>query len=249
MDKTNQPLRFALLTRASTSTPEQEKEGYSLERQEQTLRQHVSQLGGVIPPDCIYAGQEHTATARTDRKILNRLLDDAKKDKFDAVMIDDISRIGRDSELSKKVRRTLFVHNIDLYEGQKLLDWTNPASKFSTNIRAEVAVAQLLAEETALKSIKSKILLANRGWPTNDTKTWGRYITNIDKTDPRKTNKNVTAEWVIDPEIQRITLEAYHLYMYEGWNFRKLGEKYGIATTSMRRNLVENTGGTFIQKD
>jgi DNA invertase Pin-like site-specific DNA recombinase len=85
--------RFAILCRVST---EAQEKGESLERHEKSLREHVKRLGGTIPKGCVYKGQEHSSVG-FERVMLEKLLADAKSKKYDALMIDDVSRLGRDA--------------------------------------------------------------------------------------------------------------------------------------------------------
>ena len=107
-----QQLKFAVLIRVSTDR--QAKRGESLRVQMKETEAAVKQLGGVLTSDCIYKGQEH-ATLGNERFILDRLLIDASKNKFDAVMVSDISRWGRDNLKSKEGLQVLKKYGIKFY--------------------------------------------------------------------------------------------------------------------------------------
>ena len=93
-------LRFAPLIRVLTE--QQERQGESLHTQQKQIIQYVKALNGTFPDNCWrYSGQEH-ATIGEERKKLDRLLSDACKDKFDAVIVCDVSRWSRDNLKSKQ---------------------------------------------------------------------------------------------------------------------------------------------------
>ncbi len=93
-------LRFAPFIRVSTE--KQEKKGESLSTQKKQIIHYVKQMDGVIPDSCwSYSGQEHS-TEGFERKMLDKLLSDSSKNKFDCVIVCDPSRWSRDSHKSEE---------------------------------------------------------------------------------------------------------------------------------------------------
>jgi DNA invertase Pin-like site-specific DNA recombinase len=84
----NERLRFAPLVRVSTER--QKKRGESLALQKSNIEAAVKEMGGTIV-SWDYSGQEHS-TPESERKILDQLLEDAAKNKFDAIIIKQKSR-------------------------------------------------------------------------------------------------------------------------------------------------------------
>ena len=85
MSNTNgngKPLRFASLIRVSTER--KEKQGESLVTQRKGNERDVERLGGIIAE--VYGGAEH-ATPGWEKGEVDRLLADAARKKFDAVIV------------------------------------------------------------------------------------------------------------------------------------------------------------------
>src|SRR5262245_57171738 len=119
------PLRFAALVRVSTES--QERYGESLRTQRDQNTKNVALLGGNIV--AWYGGQEH-ATPGWEKKELDRLIADAGKNKFDAVIVAHADRWSRDNEKAEegvkafkaaKVRFFVSVTEYDLYNPEHRL--------------------------------------------------------------------------------------------------------------------------------
>ena len=183
--------RFAILCRVSTE--KQEEKGESLSLQEKQLKDNVKRLGGIIPKGHIYSSKEHSSIGY-DRKTLNKMLNNAKAGiYFDAVMVADHTRLGRNSKISRESIEKLKNEKIDLYFGIKKFDYYSPDDIFSTDILT--AAAQYLVDQSAKKSIESKIERAKRGWPMQG-KPYGRRLLNAN-------NKDGDAIWEIIPEAKK----------------------------------------------
>src|SRR3954464_10781937 len=90
-------IRFAALIRVSTE--KQEKQGESLKTQTTDNTKSVEHLGGTIFK--WYGGQEH-ATPGYEKKEVDRLIQDARNKRFDAVIVTDADRWSRDNDKSKE---------------------------------------------------------------------------------------------------------------------------------------------------
>jgi hypothetical protein len=84
-------MRFAAFVRVSTPGQTGDRKT-SFEVQKDYIKDCVDILEGTISPDCWYIGDEH-ATPDHERKILDRLLEDRTKNKFDAVIVNDASAV------------------------------------------------------------------------------------------------------------------------------------------------------------
>jgi DNA invertase Pin-like site-specific DNA recombinase len=89
--------RFASLVRVSTE--KQEQQGESLRTQTKNNDRDVARLGGRIV-EC-YGGQEH-ATPGWEKGEVDRLIADAARGKFDAVIVTYADRWSRDNAKSKE---------------------------------------------------------------------------------------------------------------------------------------------------
>src|SRR5215831_16189620 len=97
MTDTKTNLRFGPLIRVSTE--QQEKQGESLRTQRANIARDAELLGGSITE--WYGGQEH-ATPGWEKKELDRLIRDAGKGKWDAVIVAYADRWSRDNAKSKE---------------------------------------------------------------------------------------------------------------------------------------------------
>mgnify|MGYP001132522863 CR=1 FL=1 len=196
-------IRFAPIIRVSTEKQIEDK-AESLRLQETQIRDYVANIpGGVIPDNCWkYKGQEH-ATVDEERKLLDQLLKDSSKDIFDAVIVCDVSRWGRDSYKSDDALRTLNANGIRFFLGSMELELTKPDHIYM--LGSQVQTAHYHAMNQALKSIQARIHKAQRiGVPTSGGKhSWpfGRIW------------NPVTEKWTVDKDKQRMIVGAAKRYI------------------------------------
>ena len=152
------PLRFAPLVRVSTDS--QERQGESLRTQRQQITQYVQALGGTIPEPCWqYSGQEH-ATPGQERAKLDKLLADAGKGLFDAVIVCDASRWSRDNGKSKAGLEVLRQHGIRFFVGPMEYDLHAPEHTLFLGMATEIN--EFHARQQSLKSLQNRIERARR---------------------------------------------------------------------------------------
>jgi len=223
MDKSNKPLRFAIFARVSTE--QQNKEGYSLEDQEKQLEILASNLGGIIPANCRYIGQEHTSY-RSKRDILDKLLFDAKNSLFDAVIFYNIQRIGRNNIVLQQALDKLQEYKIRIFFQNQEHYRFNPEEKVNTNIQG--AFSEYHADSAAKRSLEVKISLAARGWPEKDC-IWGRIPTNVEN---KRTEPPV---WEIDQVEYDRMQKAYQLYVIDGLSIRDAAAKVDLEFWTLHR--------------
>lgn len=229
-------MRFAILCRVSTER--QGEKGESLPLQEKQLKEMVIKLGGTIPKGCVYSGQEHSSEGY-ERKILNNLLRDAESGNFDAVMITDISRLGRDLIVYLQSIERLKRAGVDLYINTNIFDYNNPEQIFSHEIIA--ASSKFVANISSKKTIESKIERASRGWYISGKMPYGRRIINTDK-------KEGNAVWEIIPEAKKEILKIYNLYVVKCLSIKQIAVKVGGKPETIRKRLQFGCGDTFVQK-
>src|SRR5262245_54710578 len=115
------PLRFAAFIRVSTDR--QELQGESLRSQRTQNQRDVDLLGGIITG--WYGGQEH-ATPGWEKQEQDRLLQDAAKGKFDAIIVSHHDRWTRDEERSAYGRKLFKKHGIRFFVSVTESDLFNP---------------------------------------------------------------------------------------------------------------------------
>lgn len=174
-------LRFAPLIRVSTEG--QATKGESLRTQKSQIQQYVESLGGIVTGDSwtAYSGQEHS-TPDYERKKLDKLLHDAAKGRFDAVIVADASRWSRDNRKSKEGLEVLRQNGIKFFVGTTQYDLFTPEHTFFLGVAAEIG--EFTARTQNLKSTTNRLLRAKRGIPSagklpyarkfdRQTETWG----------------------------------------------------------------------------
>ncbi|WP_028574527.1 recombinase family protein [Desulfonatronovibrio hydrogenovorans] len=217
-------MRYAPLIRVSTEG--QKEKGESLRTQKEQITQYVKSLGGEIPEICWqYSGQEH-ATPEYERQLLEKLLSDSAKDKFDAVIVADTSRWSRDNQKSKEGLNVLRSHGIKFFVGTMEYDLFNPEHSFILGMSAEIGEFQ--ARQQSLKSIINRINRAKRNIPTSGKLPYGRTF------DPEK-------GWGLDPEKVKIIQTAAKRYL-EGMPIPEVGKLAGMNFTNLWKILNHRSG-------
>jgi site-specific DNA recombinase len=131
MEQTH-PLRVALYARVSS---EEQKEGHTIDAQvaelENFVRERKWHMAGVYKDE----GQSGAALVRPE---LDRLRDDASKNLFDAVVINDVDRLARVAAHLWIIKRDLERRKVQVMF-RKLPTETNPTSDLMVNILASFA--------------------------------------------------------------------------------------------------------------
>ncbi|RQW88570.1 MAG: hypothetical protein EHM79_05465 [Geobacter sp.] len=152
----NKPLRFAPFIRVSTE--KQAEHGRSLQDQKAAIIGYVKTLGGTIPETCWqYVGQE-SATPDTEKRMFNRLLQDAEKGAFNCVIVQHADRLSRDNEQLKKALRIFRTTGIRFFVQTTEKDLYNPQDCFELGLTAEFS--EFVALQYAKKSIVARIASA-----------------------------------------------------------------------------------------
>ncbi|MDC3418481.1 recombinase family protein [Aquibacillus salsiterrae] len=112
---------------ARVSTDEQVADGHSIEAQKQLLREYASQRKILIVDEYIEEGR--SGKNIEGRPEMLRLLKDAKKDKFDAVITYKLDRLARKTRDSLDIVETLERHNVQLMSYSENIDTTTPGGK------------------------------------------------------------------------------------------------------------------------
>jgi len=217
-------LIFAPLIRVSTDA--QAKRGYSLKTQRKQLEYTIKSMGGKIYN--WYSGQEH-ATPEQERKILNNLLTDAGKRRFNAVIVCDTSRWSRDNRKSKEYLEFLKKHGIRFFVGSTEFQLDNPMHNYMLGMGVETE--EFYAAQQNYKSLINSIEKARKGYPTRGKIPYGRIF---DKK---------TGQWGIDSVKQEKVNYAIDQYL-SGTSMRDisktLGRSWGQVHYIFTKCLGEN---------
>lgn len=232
MDK--KKLRFAPLVRVSSEG--QEKKGESLRTQTKNLQQDVNDLGGGITR--WYSGQEHSSVD-DERMILDRLLDDAQQNLFDAVIVSHIDRVGRDSLKSKTTQKILRDNGIRFFVRKQEFDLDDENDCLFLGLQQEIA--EYFSKRQTRDAVRNRIERCKRNVPANSTLPYGRTF-------DRKTET-----WGIDPMRKEAVEKAVQRFLAGesmeniaktmpphgtcGRNAKKVGVSRMSLNTLFRKNL------------
>jgi site-specific DNA recombinase len=219
-------LDFGALVRVSTER--QEKQGESLATQRASNARDVETLGGTIV--AWYGGQEH-ATEGYEHQEVDRLVKDAAKKKFDAVMVAYVDRWSRQSAKFKAMLETFRKHGVRFFVGRDEKNLFDPAHRFELGIQGEVA--EFIALQQAKKSIENRIERAKKGVPVCGSLPFGRTW------DP-------TTGWGIDREKQAMLEEIARRYL-AGESLIHLANEFGVNHSNLHLVLMERCGEEWWQ--
>lgn len=218
-------LRFASLIRVSTE--KQEKKGGSLAVQLKGNTEDVERLGGEIVE--WYGGQEH-ATVGWERKELSRLVADAKKGKFDAVIVQWADRWSRDHVRSEQDLDTLRDHDIQFYIGTAKQDLYDDSTRL--NLGVHTLIGKFIASQQLKKAMQTKIDRAQKGLPSCGNLPFGRTF--------------IDGQWGLDAKAHRIIQDAARRYL-DGESLDAIATEFGMKRWLLHRVLTERSGDTWVQ--
>jgi DNA invertase Pin-like site-specific DNA recombinase len=222
----NKQLRFASLIRVSTE--KQEKQGESLTTQRKSNERDVERLGGKIV--ATYGGQEH-ATAGWERKEVDRLLADASRNVFDAVIVTYADRWSRDNKKSKEGLEILRDNDIKFFLGASEMNLFSPEVKFLLGMHAEVG--EFVAGQTAKKTLETKIERALQGKPACGDLPFGRTFQD--------------GKWGVDPQAQAM-IQDVAARLLAGEPLGKLAQEYKVAVSNLWKVLRHRCGDQWEQR-
>ncbi len=179
-----------------------------------------------------YAGQEH-ASPDFERKILDSLMQDAIANKFDAVIVADISRWSRDNARGSQDLKVLQKNGIRFFERSKEYDLNNEIDYFQIALFG--IIGQMQAHTQTRKSVLNKIARARDGHPTCGRPPYGRTYDKEKKT------------WGIDLDKQKIIKDCAKRYI-SGEPMRDIAKSHGMNLANLHLILKSRCGDTWEQK-
>jgi DNA invertase Pin-like site-specific DNA recombinase len=226
-------LRFGALVRVSTEL--KEKTGESLHVQRAKIEQDIELLRGIIAEGCWYGGQEH-ATPGYQKKEIDRLIADAGKGKFDAVIATHSDRLFRDNVKKEQMKVAFKTHGIRLFVGVTEYDLSNPEHGLFLDMAS--AIGQYQAANQKKKSLLSKLSRARKGMPSANQKVpFGRTF--------RWARDRQAGEWAIDADKKAMVEDVARRYL-AGESLPKLAAEYNIQHASLATILRKHSGSEWI---
>jgi DNA invertase Pin-like site-specific DNA recombinase len=221
-NSSNGALRFGALVRVSTD--HQEQQGESLRTQRSGITHDIELLGGTAA--AWYGGQEH-ATEGWERKEVDRLIADAGKGLWNAVIVANADRWSRDNKKSSEGLEAFKRHGIRFFVGVSEYDLYNPEHVLFLDLSA--SIGRYHASNQKKKSILNRIHRARRGIPTVGKLPFGRTFDRESET------------WGLDPEKVEVIQDIAARYL-QGTPLRKLARKHGLDHSTVCRVLRGQLG-------
>ncbi len=161
---------------------------------------------------------------------MDRLLADATKAKFDAVIVAYADRWSRDNAKSKEGLDALRKQGIKFYVATMQMDLFDPQHRFILGMNAEVG--EFIALQQSKKSMESRIERARKGTPTAGMLPAGRTY-------------DEKAGWGIDPKFQAMISDVAARYL-AGESLSKMAREYGVNHSGLCRTLRERCGPEWV---
>lgn len=222
-------LRFAAWRRVSTERQKEDRIA-SLQVQEKNINLAVEYHKGRIIE--WYGGAEH-GTPGYEKTELTRMLADAKKNKFDAVIMDSDDRWGRDGEQHQIGIKLFKECGIKFFVLGSEVDLFDPAHKLKLDVIISLSEYQAAIQKD--KSISSRILRAENGIPSSGRKPYGR------------TYDRKTGVWGIDPE-KKAKIESAAKDFLSGESWDDIALRVDMSRSAVYRTITKSSGPIWIQK-
>ena len=217
---------------ARVSSREQEREGFSLDVQEDALTRYASQHGGQIVK--LFRVAE-TATKPEERKTFKELLAYARKNagRLDGILVYKIDRAARNLFDYVELERLEVEHGLQLVSVSQPTEST-PAGRMMRRTLANMASfyteqQSLDVREGLAKRVENGLFVGLARYGYRNVRQDGRSLVEVD---PQNA-----------PKVQRI----FHLYAYNGHTLDSLAEKlaeegvvYKDSVPRFRRNFLHN---------
>jgi len=189
------------------------------------LERDVEQHGGRIVD--WYGGQEH-ATPGYERKQIERLLVDARRGRFDAVIVAHADRWSRDNVQSTTGLEVLKAHGIRFFVGMTEYNLHCPEHVLFLGMSA--VVGQFYADNQNQKSLLNKIARTKRNVPCSGSLPFGRNFKE--------------GEWGVIEEV-KTQMEDIRDRILAGESISAVANLHGIPVTTLYERL-KNCGPTWM---
>lgn len=206
-------MKCVIYARVSTKREEQKN---SLKNQISLGKRIANENGFTLVGNYIDNGI--SGTGFKNRSEINRLLQDAKKRKFDVMIAKSVSRLGRNTSKSLRLADELEQIGVRLILPEDDYDTSTSKSRFMFNLKAMLA-----EEESAKLSERTKLGQRERARRGNYKGSLPPYGYKIEQT---------TLQLILDDNTAPIVKEIFRLYLHEGLGL------FTISNTLMRRKIA-----------
>lgn len=218
-------MKAAFLIRCSTKNQD-------LNRQTRDLTRLANSMGFEYDIENLVYGEKITGkddVTKRNRDSIDRLLKAAKEQKFDVVLVSEVSRMSRDPASGRIYVRLLMNMNIPVYF-KDIDQWTiNPDTGKKVRDAELVIGAAFDAAWKYLKSMKTQIASARRNQLDNDCISIGKPFIGYKRFGGK--DKATKTKWVIDEPAAEIVVDTYNEYLKEGATLKStalaITDKYG----------------------
>jgi site-specific DNA recombinase len=214
----NKDQRYAIFARVSTRD---QLTGYSLEVQEHQARDYVKRAGGTIVK--VYSDQESATGKAEDRAMLQRLLADAAQGLFDAVVIQETTRLSRNLGVMVAVTEKLTEAGIALHDFNGPVPLETPEGEFVTHMKA--LVGRFAARQGVAKSLSSRERVLKSGGIAAGRPPFGR----------RWNPESKKLELI--PEKHDLMRRAYGLIVNRRHSLNRAAAELDMADSSLRKAI------------
>lgn len=218
-------MKAAFLIRCSTKNQD-------LNRQTRDLTRLAEAMGFEYDLEDLVYGEKITGkddVTKKNRDSIDKLLREAKEQKFDVVLVSEVSRMSRDPASGRIYVRLLINMNIPVYF-KDIDQWTiNPKTGKKERDAELVIGAGFDAAWKYLKSMKTQIASARRNQLDNDCISVGKPYIGYKWFGGK--DKSTKTKWVIDELAAEVVLATFNEYVKEGATLKStalaITDKYG----------------------
>ena len=201
-------------------------DGISLQLQEERLRAYAASQGWEVVERYEDAG---LSGSTTDRPAFQRMMEDAKRGRFQAVLVYKLDRLTRSVRDFHELADELESKGVAIVSVTQNIDTSSPTGRLLRNILIDFAnfERELIAE----RSTEGKRRLA----------AGGRYLGWEPPFGYRKVGERANARLVVVPEEADVVREIFRLYLTGQYGDVAIARRVGMSANRVRRILLNPT--------
>src|SRR5690606_7200831 len=216
-------MRVAIYLRVSSSV---QVDGISLQLQEERLRAYAASQGWEVVERYEDAG---LSGSTTDRPAFQRMMEDARAKRFDAILVYKLDRLTRSVRDFHELADEMEALGVSIVSVTQNIDTSSPTGRLLRNILVDFAnfERELIAE----RSTEGKRRLA----------AGGRYLGWEPPYGYRKVGERANARLVVVPEEAEVVKRIFALYLTGQYGDVRIAQITGLTANRVRRILLNPT--------